>query len=222
MVLMRILWLLPILFMWGCGPKEYDTPLINEGVDTRVDDSSCQTDLQFVANQAWPKILSQCTACHNTQGLAGNTGYVLQNLRSEAQDHIDVSYTYESDHPGVIISKALGQSHGGGTLMLSGSTHHDTLAEFVSRFDNPITNCGDNTIPTSTLDARALSTKLSITTPSSTLRQAALLLAGTLPTDAQLSAVTESNLKATLRSLMSGHNFKMGKRPHTGLGGSKW
>jgi len=208
MVLMRILWLLPILFMWGCGPKEYDTPLINEGVDTRVDDSSCQTDLQFVANQAWPKILSQCTACHNTQGLAGNTGYVLQNLRSEAQDHIDVSSAYESDYPGVIISKALGQSHGGGTLMLSGSTHHDTLIEFVSRFDNPITDCGDNTIPTSTLDARALSTKLSITTPSSTLRQAALLLAGTLPTDAQLSAVTESNLKATLRSLMSGHNFE--------------
>lgn len=207
MVLIRILWLLPVLLVWGCGPKEYDTPLLIEGVDKSVDDTSCQTDLQYAANQVWPRVLSQCAACHNPQGLASKTDYVLQNLRSAAQDHIDVSQSYELNNPDLIINKALGNQHGGGTLITSGSDNHTILNNFIDRFDNPITDCGETEIPTSSLDARTLSTRLSLATPEDTYRQASLLLAGLMPTDAQLATLSESNLKTALRNLMVGDNF---------------
>ena len=209
MVFLRYFCLLGLTLLIGCGPKEYDTPLVTEGTDTRVDETACQTDLQFVANQAWPRILSQCTACHNSQGLAGNTDYVLQNLRSEAQDHIDVSQAYEVANPGLILNKAMafGVEHGGGTLVSLNTDNHDILTEFIDRFDNPITECDDSSVPTSTLDARTLSTRLELSSPSETYRQSSLLLAGALPTDSELAAVSESNLKATIRGLMTGDNF---------------
>lgn len=202
--------LLTLVFIGGCGPKEYDTPLLSEGSDTVAEENSCQTDLQFVANQVWPKILSQCSACHNTQGLAGNTDYVLQNLRSEAQDHINVSQLYEANNPGLILNKAMafGVQHGGGALVVAGSHNHELLTEFIQRFDNPVTACANTEIPSSSLDARSLSTKLDLASPSETYRQAALLLAGVLPSEAQLADVSESNLKATIRGLMTGENFE--------------
>lgn len=210
MAFLRWIGLIPLVFVIGCGPKEYDTPLATEGVDTRIDESSCQTDIQFVANQVWPRILSQCTACHNAQGLAANTDYVLQNLRSEAQDHIDVSQTYEDQNPGLILNKAmaLGVTHGGGSLITEGSDNHDLLTQFIDRFENPITECDDTSIPTSTLDARALSTRLQLFPPTDTYRQASILLAGELPSDAELAAITDSNLKPSIRSLMAGVNFE--------------
>jgi hypothetical protein len=181
------------------------------GNDGTITAPTCQTDEQFMANQVWPRILSQCAACHNGGGLAGTSGYILQNDASAYQENWDLSRTYEQANSGQLLAKAMATvAHGGGRLITDGDSNHSTFTEFLQRFTNPITECenSDALPPSGTaIDARTLTTKLTLNSASQTLRQAALLLAGRLPTDSELNNVTEDNLKAAIRGLMTGDNF---------------
>ena len=189
-----------------------DAPNSDSSDDTPRAEPTCQTDAQFMANQVWPRILSQCAACHNSGGLAGNTSYILVNDANSHDSNWTTSQSYEQANSGQLLAKAMATvAHGGGRIIRDGDDNHTIFTEFLDRFDNPVEECTeDDSTPLpegSVLDARALDELLTLSTPAETLRQAALLLAGRLPTEEELSAVNESNLKAAIRTLMTGNNF---------------
>ncbi len=172
---------------------------------------ACETDSSFMANRAWPRVLSQCAACHNDGGLAGQSAYILNNSLSALDANYAASLSYENAYPGGLLNKASsnGVTHGGGVLLTSGDENFQILTELTQRFTTPITSCDTSDEPpvSSSLDPRTLINKLTMASAAYTYRQAALLMNGRLPSNDELALITDSNLKLNLRSLMSGPEF---------------
>ena len=192
------------------------TPPENPSPNTSVDEAPdlqpvCQVDTQFMANQVWPRILSQCAACHNSSGLAATSNYILLNDDAEMSSNWQRTQAYESSQPGLLESKSTAQVlHGGGRLIQVGDDNHALMLEMVSRFSTPVNECEGEEQPldnTEALIVEDLLSTLTLASPSTTLRQASLLLAGRLPTENELATVNESNLKTMVRGLMQGPEF---------------
>ncbi len=171
----------------------------------------CVNDDDFFFQQVWSPILTDCIACHQSAGVAASTRYVL--TAASQPDYLTTNYeviralTDESVTPGgrtLFLSKPLGVSHYGGQRlgMTEASTLHQNLVELVDRFDTPVA-CETS----SSADFYA---GLSNQDWSATLRRAAILFAGRLPTDSERATVAsgnESTLRQTIRSLMQGDDF---------------
>lgn len=170
--------------------------------------ADCQTDMDFMANSAWPRVLSGCAACHNAGGPAGNSAYILTNSSSEHQANFDASKAYHQANGNLLVEKPLGQAtHAGGAQFASGDTNEAIMLDLISRFSNPISECANPSDSGQAVDARSLNDQLILEDPKQTYRRVAMLLAGKLPTESQLSGVNEDNLKSQLRSLMSSSEF---------------
>jgi hypothetical protein len=187
-------------------------PAQSDDEDIRNTSGTCETDSVFLANRAWPRVLSQCAACHNDGGLAGETAFILRNSQTALDDNFEATRSYDNAYPELLLSKPSENNidHGGGVIFQSDDDNYAIMAELLARFAEPVDSCEqiDETPADSTnLDARSLIDKISLLSPAQTYREAALLLSGILPSDAQLSAVNENNLKTTIRALMTGDNF---------------
>ncbi len=197
---------LVITLVTGCSdsPKGITVvPSSNSGI--------CETDTRFMANRAWPRVLSQCAACHNEGGLAGQSAYILNNSLSALDQNYATSLSYENAYPGSLLNKASnnGVTHGGGVLITSGDENFQILTELTQRFSTPISTCDtlDDPAASSSLEPRTLINKLTMASAAYTYRQAALLMNGQLPSNDELALITDSNLKSNLRALMTGPQF---------------
>ena len=101
-----------------------------------------------------------------------------------------------------VLNKIQGVSHGGGAQVPAGSADFANMQRFLGLLGEPIARVR--------LTPETLFNTVRMASPRKTLRRAALIFAGRLPTEAEYAAVEggdETALRATIRGLMEGPEF---------------
>jgi Protein of unknown function (DUF1588) len=151
-------------------------------------------------------VMSKCTLCHVTGGVANASGLHFIKDANQSVANYDIFtafYRKQSNGYNYVLSKfSSGSSHPGSTQLPLGSADYQKLAAFLDLLD------GSSTVKTQT--ALALFDGVSDQSALDSLRDASLLLAGRLPTSAEVAAVTtggDSSLKSVLLAQMQGPHF---------------
>lgn len=181
---------LAICALWGaaCGSGAGDGDPDPE--------SACETNEQFFAREVWAQTLStECLGCHNPQGLASATGFILQDptgfpdgmkANQDALIGIAERYLDDDDRP-IMLRKPLGElGHGGGTVFQTDSPHYKRLEEFLERMSTTV-EC-----PT---EADFLA-GVEMESAYQTLRRFSLLFAYRLPTAEEIARVDDGGIDA--------------------------
>ena len=157
-----------------------------------------------------PVVQAKCVNCHVANGMSGHTRLVfvrssdaldhaarnlrtLQNLLDDLADEGGGSY---------ILNKIQGVAHGGGVQVPLGSTDFANMERFLGLLGEQIA--------TAALTPETLFDTVVMASPRKTLRRAALIFAGRIPTDTEYAAVEggdEWALRAAIRGLMTGPEF---------------
>ena len=156
-----------------------------------------------------PVVQSKCVNCHVAGGVSGHTRLVF--VRSDAADHEALNLqTFENFLSAVaaegggiyVLNKIQGVAHGGGEQVPVDSDDFANVARFLGLLGEEVA--------TAALTPKTLFDTVVPASPRRTLRRAALVFAGRIPTDAEYAAVEggdESVLRATIRGLMTGPQF---------------
>ncbi len=165
----------------------------------------------YLSNISQPIVQSQCIVCHTSTGVASTSAlhYVNSSVEGFQQINYNTLLNYIETVPNgasLILSKPQGLSaHGGGVQLQSGTPQLADWMSFVSTAQNDIASNGSGSNVQSIFAAVA---KLD---NAQTLRKAALLYAGRLPTEQEVESVSggsEEDLAAAVRALMSGDGFE--------------
>ena len=152
-------------------------------------------------------VQTRCINCHVEGGISGHTRLVL--VPSTVSDHKvrnretfrDFVETVE-DGAERILDKIQGVAHGGGVQVPSGSAEFANMERFVRLLAGGTSAVGPS--PETLFDG------VTMAKPEKTLRRAALIFAGRLPTRAETGAVSDgrlSSLRRAIRNLMKGPEF---------------
>lgn len=160
----------------------------------------------FAAHIA-PIVQTQCASCHVVGGVAAGARLIFErgddaateerNLRAFADFLANVG-----DGADVILHRVQGVGHGGGVQIAGDTEDHAHLARFLAQL-------GEDASPPAPSPA-TLFDAVRLESPAATLRRAALVFAGRVPTRAEHAAVAGGDietLRATLRGLMAGPAF---------------
>lgn len=150
--------------------------------------------------------MAKCTLCHVAGGVAGSSDLNLikdSNLLQQNYDIFAAFYAQQSGAYNYVLSKVSGgNNHGGGQQLPLGGTDYQKMAAFLDLLD------GNRSAPQ--VSALTLFDGVKDQAPVDTLRDASLLLAGRLPTSAELVAVStggDTSLRTALLTLMQGTHF---------------
>ena len=158
-----------------------------------------------------PIVQSRCVNCHVEGGVSGHTRLVL--VRSTQADHEALNLrAFEelldavADDGGAsyVLNKIQGVSHGGGVQVAAGSADFVNMQRFLGRLDGGSGSMTAELMPGTLFDTVRLAPDWK------TLRRAALIFAGRIPTAAEYAAVESgraADLRATIRGLMRGDEF---------------
>lgn len=158
----------------------------------------------FISEQV---VHARCINCHVEGGASGGTRLVLTPSDAEGHEttNLGVFQTFLQDVEGgadLILNKIQGaEGHGGGIQVAPGLPDFANMERFLRAPGGDVSGG---------LSPDSLFGGVTMPSPRKTLRRAALLFAGRLPTQAELDAVTggdEATLRQTIRSLMSGTGF---------------
>ena len=153
-------------------------------------------------------VQAQCVACHVEGGVSGHTRLVFS--RSSVEGHEELNRKVFEDFvetvdggADLILEKVQGIAHGGGIQLAAGTADFANLEQFLRGLANEETTVAE-------LTAETLFEGVTMMTPAKTLRRAAILFAGRLPTQAELDSVADgedASLRAAVRGLMAGVEF---------------
>ncbi len=187
----------------GGGAGEGGPPELGGGeVCVDVDD--------FFRDEVWSPLLKEkCYACHNPNGVARNTDLVLQG--SDFPGYLDVNQQtvanlaqLEIDGTSLLLLKPSGAvEHGGGKQVEPGGDEYDRLAQLVERLRAPV-HCVDDA------DVAAFYAHLNLLDEQQTLRKAVFMLAGRMPSQAEIDGVEAfgmSGLDIVLEGVMREEAF---------------
>ena len=155
-----------------------------------------------------PVVQSKCIYCHVEGGASGHTRLVLtpQDVAGHAAANLAVFQNFVDTVEGgadLILNKIQGaEAHGGGVQVVAGSTDFANMERFLRALGGEIRS--------GLISPDTLFNGVTLATSARTLRRAALLFAGRLPTQAELNAVSFGNkatLRQTIRGLMTGRGF---------------
>ena len=181
------------------------TPITEPGEVTDITDgpTGCTPDDRFFMREVWaPAVQTSCFGCHNEQGAARDSDFLLYN--GAWANYIDLNMAVISDFAktkrdgeSVLLLKPLGRvSHGGGAVIQEGDDVYNRIKAFVDRADSP-TTCESANDEDFYQDVLFLDN-------AQTMRKATLSLAGRVPTQAELST---DNIDAVLDTVMSEDAF---------------
>ena len=151
-------------------------------------------------------VQSRCIYCHVEGGASGHTRLVLTPSTSDghAATNLAVFQSFlenVADGADLILNKIQGaESHGGGVQVPAGSTDFANMERFLRALGAEVTSVS----PATLFDG------VTMASPAKTLRRAALLFAGRLPTQAEINAVNFGGMPALrqrIRALMTGPGF---------------
>ncbi len=184
------------------GPGQTDGPG-GELTDITDGPNGCTPDDRFFMREVWaPAVKNSCFGCHNEQGAARNSSFLLYNQGWGNYVDLNMKVLTEfaqtkRDGEAVLLLKPLGRvSHGGGAVITEGDDVYNRLKAFVDRSENPSTCAAAN-------DEDFYQDVLFLDN-AQTMRKATLSLAGRAPTAAELAG---DNLDAALDSVMTEETF---------------
>ena len=158
-----------------------------------------------------PIIQTKCVNCHVQGGPSSHTQLVFVRQSAEADHEVLNLQTFEDflaavDEEGgggnYILNKIQGVSHGGGVQVAAGSADFANMERFLSLLGEQFASAA--------LTPETLFDTVVLASNRKTLRRAALIFAGRIPTDEEYAAVEdgdESALRATIWGLMTGPQF---------------
>lgn len=165
----------------------------------------------YLSNISQPIVQTNCIVCHTSTGVAASSAlhYVNSSVEGYQQTNYNTLLDYIQNAPSgssLILSKPQGLSaHGGGVQLPTGSA---ALADWTTFVDTTLNDIASNGNGSNVQSIFAAVAKMD---NEETLRKAALLYAGRLPTDAELASVSsgsEEDLAVAVRGLMSGEGFE--------------
>ena len=159
---------------------------------------------EFISSQI---VQSRCIHCHVEGGASGHTRLVFTSSEVEMHEaeNVAVLESFLATVEGgadLILNKIQGaEGHGGGIQVVPGSPEFANMERFLRALGGDVSGG---------LSPETLFEGVTMASPGRTLRRAALLFAGRLPTQTELDAVSngdESTLRRTIRGLMTGPGF---------------
>ena len=158
-----------------------------------------------------PIVQSRCVTCHVQGGVSSHTRLVLARASDANHETLNLQ-TFKAllnavaDEGGAnyILNKIQGVSHGGGVQVPAGSADFVSMEWFLRQLG------GDTGSVTAALTPKTLFDNVRMAPDWKTLRRAALIFAGRIPTDKEYEAVEsgkESELRNAVRGLMEGPEF---------------
>ena len=161
----------------------------------------------FVRHISAPVVQSRCVACHASGGASGNTRLVFERASTPGHEALNLARfeTFLSEVEGgaaLILNKIQGVSHGGGAQVPAGSAAFAQMERFLGRLDAGAAAPAAVTVDTLFDPVRMAPLR-------KTLRRAALVFAGRVPTEEEYAAIyaDPTALRKTIRSLMTGPAF---------------
>ena len=158
-----------------------------------------------------PVLQSKCVNCHVANGASGHTRLVLLRATDTPDHEAQNLRTFQNflaavaDEGGgsYILNKIQGVGHGGGVQVSPGTAEFANMQRFLSLLVEQVA-------PSAPVTVETLFDTVIMASPRKTLRRAALIFAGRIPTDEENAAVEagdETVLRATIRGLMQGPQF---------------
>ena len=153
-----------------------------------------------------PVVQAKCIACHVPGGLSGNTrlvfvpestaNHVVRNLKV-FEDFLDAA----EGGGKLVLDKIQGVGHGGGVQVPVESDEFADMARFLALL-------GEDVAP-APITPQTLFDTVRMAPTRKTLRRAALIFAGRIPTDEEYAAAERgpAALRATIRGMMTGPEF---------------
>ncbi|MFT7581852.1 MAG: hypothetical protein ACI9MR_003530 [Myxococcota bacterium] len=149
--------------------------------DEEADDGACLSTADYFSQEVWAPILSQdCIGCHNPQGEARLSDFVLKSPSQPGFMDANLATVrhiagFEFNGTSVLLLRpVLAIDHPGGMRFSKKSSEYKALKELVERFKSP-EECADST-------QENVFAGVSFTGTLETLRKASLNLVGRLPT----------------------------------------
>ena len=153
-------------------------------------------------------VQARCVNCHVADGLSGHTRLVF--VASTTSGHLEQNLQRFADFvtetegaANLILAKVQGVGHGGGIQVPAGSKNFQNLERFIRALEQ-------SAATDSFVSPDRLFDGVTMAPPATTLRRASLILAGRLPTAAELEQVRNGGLGAlrrAIRGLMVGPRF---------------
>ena len=181
----------------------------NAGAPRAQDDETAEE--VFRDHISGPVVQTRCVNCHVQNGVSGHTRLVFVRRSADADYQTLNLQTFQSflvavdDEGGGgarILNKIQGVSHGGGVQVPLGSADFANMQRFLSLLGEEVA--------TAALTPETLFDTVVLASARKTLRRAALIFAGRIPTEEEYAAVEdgdESVLRSTIRGLMTGPEF---------------
>ena len=174
-------------------------------------DALCVDDQTFFAQNVWPQVLqSKCLGCHNAQGIARDTEFVMMPSAQPGYmeaNHEVLKYLASLERDGtsfILLKPTEAIPHGGGMVLSEDSADYATLAAFAERVREPVV------CETSTTSAEDPFQGVSMMSFTRTLRRASLNLAGRLPSADEYATVDRlgaTGVELVLMNLMKEQAF---------------
>ncbi|MBM4375284.1 MAG: hypothetical protein FJ095_09380 [Deltaproteobacteria bacterium] len=167
----------------------------------------CESTYDYFATKVWPVIGTKCISCHNAQGIAKDTSYVLKGpAEAGFLDHnlavfSDLASFEKHGVSQVLLKPTMQIPHEGQQIFAQDSEEYRVLEGFVDKLKSGET-C-------STAEA-AHYTGVELLDDAATLRKASLLLAARLPTadeTAKVKAGGPAALEGVLATMMTEEPF---------------
>lgn len=165
----------------------------------------------YLSNISQPIVQSRCIVCHTTTGTASTSAlhYVNSSVEGYQQINYNTLLDYIENVPNgasLIVSQPQGiTAHGGGVQLASGSQQLADWLQFIDSVQNEIASNGTGS------NLQGIFAAVAKMDNEQTLRKAALLYAGRLPTQAEINSVSsgsEADLASAVRGLMQGDGFE--------------
>ncbi len=172
---------------------------------TKDDGPPDETAEDVFASSVSHVVQSQCATCHVSGGVSGNTRLVFV-AGDGAAANLEVFRTFLATVDGgdeLILNKVQGVDHGGGIQLASGTEGFASMQRFLGLLtDGP--GAGPSVTPAN------LFAGVTMEPARSTLRRAAIVFAGRIPTDAEYESIKTggiASLRRAIRGLMTGPGF---------------
>ncbi len=156
--------------------------------------SECVSTEQFFAEKIWAQTMStQCIQCHNPNGQAKDTPFVLRPpaeagyLEANLALVKTLAQTQRNGESILLLKPTKQVAHDGGQLFKKGSQQYNDFKTFIDKAS------ADETCPT---NSAKFFGGVELMSPGETLRKAALVLAARLPTEVEVAAVEKGGFDA--------------------------
>ena len=160
----------------------------------------------FAARIAKPVVQEKCIACHTAGGAASLTRLHFERQSNPAHEALNLKAFEDlvaevDDGADYVLNKIQGVGHGGGVQVAAGTAEFTAMERFLGLLGKDVT--------TVAITPQTLFDTVTMAPTRKTLRRAALIFAGRIPTDAEYAAAQRGSaaLRRTIRGLMKGPQF---------------